>query len=56
MENERFGDDTWGEDVEEAFRIVTELADLNEATLPREIASLVQRARSWRRRHTSVVE
>lgn len=56
MEGEHFGDDTFGEDVEEAFRIVTELAELDESGVARDLAVLIQRARTWRLKHVSVVD
>lgn len=54
MESDHFGDDF--SDTEEACRIVVDLAAVDEASLPREIGELVQRARNWRRMHVSVVD
>lgn len=53
MQGDHFGDSTF-DDNEEARRITVALAELDEATLPREIGQLVERARRWRSRHASV--
>jgi len=55
MEGSHFGDADF-DSTEEACRIVVDLSYLDETTLPREIANLIERARNWRRQHVSVVE